>query len=53
MATTTHVTPVSEPSRPNPRKHPLLALKYVLFGYLPHFQIQREGRIWWISIGRH
>ncbi len=35
MATTTHAIPVTEPSRPNPLKHPLLALKYVLFGYLP------------------
>jgi hypothetical protein len=33
--TTTHATPVADPSRPNPLKHPLLALKYVLFGYLP------------------
>ncbi len=35
MATTTHATPVTDSSRPNPLKHPLLALKYVLFGYLP------------------
>jgi hypothetical protein len=32
---TTHATPAAEPSMPNPRRHPLLALKYVLFGYLP------------------
>ncbi len=31
----THTTPALELSRPNPLKHPLLALKYVLFGYLP------------------
>ncbi len=31
---TTSTTPPRS-SMPNPRKHPLLALKYVLFGYLP------------------
>src|SRR5690348_987337 len=34
MATTIAPTP-SRSTMPNPRKHPLLALKYVLFGYLP------------------
>jgi hypothetical protein len=38
MATTTTKTTTpapasSDPSMPNPRKQPLLALKYVLFGY--------------------
>src|SRR5690349_10932603 len=35
MATTTIAPTPSRSSMPNPRKHPLLALKYVLFGYLP------------------